>query len=60
MEYLLILTLWWDGAEMPMKLQSEKFVTERRSCDRIARDLSDALTRPERGFTVTAVCKRVG
>ena len=60
MEYLLILTLWSNGAETPMKLQSEKFFTERRSCDRIARDLSYALTRPERGFTVTAVCKRVG
>jgi hypothetical protein len=60
MEYLLILTLWWGGAESPMKLQSEKFFTERRTCDRIARDLSYALTRPERGLTVTAVCKRVG
>jgi hypothetical protein len=60
MEYLLILTLWWDGAEIPMKLQSEKFFTERRTCDRIARDLSYALTRPKRGLTVTAVCKRVG
>ncbi len=60
MEYLLILTPWWDGAEIPMKLQSEKFFMERRTCDRIARDLSYALTRPERGFTVTAVCKRVG
>ncbi len=60
MEYVLILTLWSNGAEMPMKLQSEKFFTERRTCDRIARDLSYALTRPERGLTVTAACKRVG
>jgi hypothetical protein len=59
MEYLLILTLWWGGAEIPMKLQSEKIFTQRRTCDRIARDLSYALTRPERALTVTAVCKRV-
>jgi hypothetical protein len=42
-----------------MKLQSEKIFTQRRTCDRIARDLSYALTRPERALTVTAVCKRV-
>ena len=60
MEYLLILTLWSKGAELPMKLQSERFFAQRRTCDNIARDLSYSLTQPERGFTVTAVCKRVG
>jgi hypothetical protein len=60
MEYVLILTLWSKGAELPMKLQSEGFFAQRRTCDNIARDLSYSLTQPERGFTVTAVCKRVG
>lgn len=60
MEYILIFALWSDGSEEVMKLHSEKFSSDRATCERMGREMERTITKPENGFRATATCKRVG
>jgi hypothetical protein len=60
MEYILILALWSDGSKDAFSLHSEKFFSDRKTCERIGHEIVDTMARPDHGFRVTSKCKRVG
>ena len=59
MECILIFALWSDGSRDALKLHSEKFFSDRKTCERIGHEMVDAMARPDHGFRVTSKCKRV-
>jgi hypothetical protein len=60
MEYILIFALWSHGSKDAFNLRSEKFFSDRKTCERIGHEMVDMMARPDHGFRVTSKCKRVG